>query len=224
MDREATLSRLLERAVLVAEDGGESLAFGDAFEDAVADHQRALEDADAAARARRIEGAVDDADTATLLTDAVEIDSGFVACAVALAEQTELPADGLLELTVVLQQFRGDVPAVSGVPEGFLPVAGDQLETVLALFPRAVLYVWKEDCEPCDLVVESLEAVFEEPPGAVAPLAVRGADCAELLRDRFDVAALPTTLFLIDGAVDSRLVGAYEPAAFAHEIAMITGG
>lgn len=221
MEREALLSRLLERSVLVAAEDGESLAFDDAFERSVGTHRAALSGAGPDEREPVVAGVVDDDDVAALLAGVAAVDPAFVAVAMAVAEHAALPGDALVEVTTVLQQFRGDVPPVEGVPDGFLPVAGDQLETLLALYPRVVLYVWREDCAPCELVVESLEAVFEDPPADVAPLAVFGADCAELLRERFDVSVLPTTLFIVDGEVDSRLIGAYEPDVYAHEVAMI---
>lgn len=212
MDREATVDRLLAGGVVVAGDDG-SLGFGEAFEDAVADHRAALEEAGPDA----VGGTVEAAGVAGPLRAVAELDRDFVACALALASTADLPAEDLVDVTVVLQQFRGEPPAFEGVPEGFLPMACDQVETVLALYPRAVLYVWREDCAPCDLVREDLAGIFAEPPPDVAPLAVYAPGCV-VLDERYDVAVCPTVLFTVDGEVDARLLGAHPRAVYEREI------
>jgi hypothetical protein len=51
--------------------------------------------------------------------------------------------------------------------------------------------------------------------------AVYGDQCQRLLRDRFDVAVAPTTLFCAGGRVDSRLIGAHHQDTLASEIEII---
>ena len=87
----------------------------------------------------------------------------------------------------------------------------------MQLTRRAVVYVWQEDCEPCDLVRQTLEDLLDAPED-IALFAVYGPDWAELLYEEFDVAGAPTTLFVLDGEVDSRLNGPHYPESYEGEL------
>lgn len=111
-----------------------------------------------------------------------------------------------------------------GIPEGFVPLEGEEVDGFMESHPAAVLYFWREECEPCDSVRESLEALVAngEIPESVGLGAVYGPDSAELVRDRYQVAVAPTTLFCVDGRIDSRIVGAFAHEAIRTEIQTIT--
>jgi len=109
--------------------------------------------------------------------------------------------------TLVLDQFRRGYPRTDGVPDGFVPVHGDRLPVYGTLHRKAVVYVWSDDCEPCDLMREELGALDEEADDETALLAVCGPENAEFLYDEYGIEGAPTTLFLLDGRVDVRLFG-----------------
>lgn len=114
--------------------------------------------------------------------------------------------------------------SLGGVPEGFVPLEGAEVDGFMESHPVAILYFWREECEPCDAVRESLEALVAngEIPEAVGLGAVYGPDAAELVRDRYQVAVAPTTLFCVDGRIDSRILGAHAYEAIRTEIRTIT--
>jgi hypothetical protein len=79
------------------------------------------------------------------------------------------------------------------------------------------------DVVPCfavRLFVEAFQVFFtnDEPPGDLLLLAVYGPDCPRLLDREFDVSGAPTTLFTLDGRVDSRFVGAPSTDGLETEI------
>ena len=122
-------------------------------------------------------------------------------------------------LAVLLTSAGRDRPPSSGAPEGFFPVHGDELDRLVTLCERCVVYVWRDDCAPCDQIRPNLADVFgEEPPDGVLALSVYGPDCATRLQRTFDVVGAPTTLFTLDGSVDARFVGVADESAFEREL------
>lgn len=111
----------------------------------------------------------------------------------------------------------------SGVPDGFVLLSGEDVEAFVGNHPAAVVYFWREDCEPCDGARESFEALLGDGtiPDSVGLGAVYGPDSADLIREEYQVAVAPTTLFFVDGRVDSRIVGSPGYAAFRTEIETI---
>ena len=103
-----------------------------------------------------------------------------------------------------LQSFTSsavDKWAPRGAPrDGGSPEA---LEELRAAGGEAVLVVYAPWCPYC----QALEAEFARLPAAIAPLPVckfRGDTCREYTRDRLQVAAFPTILFLL--AKDGELI------------------
>jgi hypothetical protein len=80
------------------------------------------------------------------------------------------------------------------------------------------VYVWREECRPCDIVREWFEELFPEPPDDIGLYAVYGPDWAETVKEQFDVTVGPTTLFVVDGRVDCRHIGARTKASVEKEI------
>lgn len=124
---------------------------------------------------------------------------------------------GLIGLEIVQ---RGP-PESSGTPNAFTSVYGDQLPYLLKLVRRAVVYVWRHDCDPCEVMVETFDGLFEASPQDVSFFSVYGPDSAQILEEEYDVQGGPVTLFVIDGAVDSRVYGATYPIVIEHELDFI---
>lgn len=131
------------------------------------------------------------------------------------------PAEYVRVLCVLDGLVRGRPPA-DGAPETFLPVAGDMVAPISFLHPCVLVYVWKHDCDPCDVLRETFEDFPGGLPEPVLPIAVYGPDSQDLLRDRFDVHLAPTTLFMKDGRVDSRLMGAHDASLYRNELDIVT--
>ena len=113
--------------------------------------------------------------------------------------------------------------AASGVPDGFVLLEGEDVEGFTQNHPASVIYCWREDCEPCDGARESFEALLADGtiPDPVGLGAVYGPDSADLLREEYQVAVAPTTLFCVGGRIDSRIVGNPGYEAFRTEIETI---
>jgi len=90
----------------------------------------------------------------------------------------------------------------------------------LAASGPAVIDFWSEFCSPCLEVARSLEEIAAQAPdrvffGKVDVLAQPD------LAARFAIASTPTILFLRDGAVVRRLVGARPRSHIAREVAAL---
>jgi thiol-disulfide isomerase/thioredoxin len=122
----------------------------------------------------------------------------------------------------VLGTLRRGSPPDEGAPAAFLPVHGDRLPALVRLQRAAVVYVWREDCDPCDLVREDFDELFDDrPPEDLMLYAVYGPDWVEELYEAFDVAGAPTTLFVKDGKVDARFLGAHTRSALENEVGIL---
>jgi len=211
------LDTLVEADVLEPTADGESVTVTARFQELVEKTETALRGQEHLRE--ELEVRFSDPEVPDRLATLGEQDLRFVAQYCALAERVEaLSHDDLVRTVAVLAQFQGTPPRTEGAPDPFLPVRGDQLPTLVQLTRRAVVYVWQEDCEPCDLVRETFEDLLDGPPGDIALFAVYGPGWAELLYEEFDVAGAPTTLFVLDGAVDSRLNGPHYPESYEGEL------
>ncbi len=161
--------------------------------------------------------AVDDTEAIQLLND-VE-DTEFIATFVVLNRQlqdvpTHVKAQSALALTAITsaQQSPEEIPRI------FLPVGFDRLQTALKFVPKAVVYVWLEDCPTCEIVRDDFDELFTTPPPDIGWFAVYGPDCSERLYDTYEVVGGPTVLFFVDGEVDTRLQGAQPRQTLEQEI------
>lgn len=111
-----------------------------------------------------------------------------------------------------------------GVPEGFVELQATDIDAFMANHAAAVIYCWRNDCDPCDGAKEVYEALLAdgEIPDWVGLAAVFGPESPAYLRDQYDVGVAPTTLFCVDGEIDSRIVGNPGYEAFRTEVATIT--
>lgn len=112
-----------------------------------------------------------------------------------------------LRTTAVLAQLREPRPRADGAPKAFLPIHGDWLDVFMELFQNAIVYFWRDDCDPCDVMVEEFDDIFDEPDG-LALFAVYGPAHPRLLQEEYDITGGPATMFVVDGEVDTRLYGA----------------
>jgi len=132
-----------------------------------------------------------------------------------------LPAinrDERIRVGILLSQFEQDPPRRSGSPDTFLPIHCRHLEYVVQFYTTAIVYVWKDDCEPCDLVKADLDDCFEERNSDLGLFSVFGPEDPEYLERTYDVVGGPTILFLYEGEVDARLQGAHYPEIIENEI------
>lgn len=129
-------------------------------------------------------------------------------------------SDEWLSLLPALRLFRSEATPTDGVPESFIPVSAAHVPQFTRIYSPAVVYVWLDDCPPCDTVKEDLESIFEESRG-VMPFAVYGPDDKEFLREEYEVTAGPALLFMRDGEVDCRLYGAQPKGTVESELSKI---
>lgn len=214
------LETLIERDVLEPSGADDWLSLAPRFRDAVADAEAALDGASSIEAA--LDERFDDGTVVDALASLEEVDRAFVATYCALADRSKaLTHDDLVRTVTVLRQLQGEAPRTGGAPEQFLPVHGERLSVLLPLTRRGIVYVWREDCDPCDQVRETIEDLLGGGADDIALFAVYGPDAAEYLYEHYDVSGAPTTLFVVDGEVDSRLQGARYSEAYAGEIETI---
>jgi len=126
-----------------------------------------------------------------------------------------------LDTVFILDWFLRSMPENSGSPEHFLPIHGDLLPVVEAIYSPSIIYIWRQNCDPCELVVDDLEDIFEFPPKNIRLFSIYGPEHTDLLKDRYDVIGGPTILFLANGSVDARLHGAHNQEVLEAEIEKI---
>lgn len=146
-----------------------------------------------------------------------EKDPRTIAELCALAQRADgLPSDWL-SLLPVLRLFRRESGPTDGVPDPFIPVPGELVPPFARIYSRLLVYIWLDDCPPCDALKDRLESIFDRPTGILL-LAVYGpADRAVLARE-YDVTAGPALLFMRGGRVDSRLYGDHAERVIANEV------
>lgn len=151
-----------------------------------------------------------------------EDDLAFLDKYVAVAQKApDLSFEEQLTLVFIIDQFIPPRLPFDGVPESFLPVRGQHLQTAIKLHSQAVVYAWRRECSGCDLMKETLTEVLDRSEQQCSLFAVYGPNCAALLQEQFDIHGAPTTLFCTDGRVDSRLAGAQHAGSVEAELQMI---
>lgn len=215
---EALFERLLEAGIVEEADGADEVRLSPAVRDEVDRVNEALLDRELDDVAEEFESAFD----GRILNAGCELAETDLPC---VAEwrvlRDRLPGaapEQVLRLLTVSDLFRGTPTETAGVPEPFLPVSGERLRTLLKLFDRAIVYVWKRDCPPCDTVRSDLEEILEEPPAGIPLFAVYGPDAGTLLYDAYAVVGAPTVLFVLNDGVDLRLEGAQYRDTLRREI------
>jgi thiol-disulfide isomerase/thioredoxin len=127
-----------------------------------------------------------------------------------------------LLLTDILSLVAFKPKATSGIPAFFIPTSGAQLRFHSRIHPFSVVYVWRKDCSPCHKMKEELNAVFDSPQSDLSLFSEYGSAYAEILEQNFGVGGGPTTLFLKNGAVVSRLLGAQSRESIRMELSNLS--
>lgn len=214
---EGLLDELIEAGVFEPSDGG-TLQPTEPFQREREERRSAVSAMDAEAFEDTLEtyGSAEAVDPSTVDTDTL-------GDAVAIYHTADSLAPGECLVAALALERIESAAATDGVPEGFVRLDGDDVETFMAANPAAVIYCWREDCEPCDGAKEALETLLEdgEIPDRVGLGAVYGPDWADQLREDYQVGVAPTTLFCVDGRVDSRIVGNPGTPAFRSEVRTI---
>jgi hypothetical protein len=217
---ERELESLIDASVIVDRESDISLA--PTFVDAVDAHENTLRNAADADHADVLVDSTDACDSradANAVTAALDGDTRRLARFLALDDAASPSLVDTLRYTLLVERFERPAPPTDGAPAGFLSLHGDQLPLALALSHRTIVYVWREDCDPCDTMRDEFEDAFGETGDDELGLyAIYGPEAAEFLYDRYDVAGAPTTLFVLDGTVDCRLEGAHYRSVIDSEI------
>lgn len=211
---------MLDSGVLVERsDGGFELT--EAFQERVETKRHEIADLDPDERASRIARAWSGRDSPLDVVQALSVDSLGVLLAVNdhLNDVDERSAARIL---VAIERLRSESVPEDGAPNAFLPVTAAELETIVAVYDACIAYVWRRNCDPCELMQETFDEIFEDSPEDLLAVAIYGPDDAQLLSDRYDVVGGPTTLFFSDGRINSRLIGAHHASVVESEIESIT--
>ena len=214
---ETTGSELLfSNQVLEERDGGVSLS--NSFESSVADYRTTIADFSNDELSGVIRERLDEKTAVEALVGLDEKDSRLVPELLALHDHLGTPTDAdWLALLPVLRLFRSEAVPTDGVPDPFVPVPGDQLPDFSRLYPRLFVYIWLDDCDPCDALKPRLESIFDRPK-EVMLFAVYGPEYKEVLARQYDVTAGPAMLFMRNGTVDARLYGAHGESTIETEL------
>jgi thiol-disulfide isomerase/thioredoxin len=96
-----------------------------------------------------------------------------------------------------------------GVPEGFIPISGAEIEEYINQSLISILYFWREDCPACQTMKNTLERLLEDEsiPDDIGTAAIYGPNYASLLREKYQVKLAPTVLFVKNGSTETRHVG-----------------
>lgn len=207
--------------------GEDKLTLPDSFTREVETYRKTFEKAEREEATEALTEVCGDAEAAERLYEGIGAGDDrrpeFLARYAALIDRkpTLAPAQALTG-TVIVGNLKCGLPRSDGVPNPFLPVRIEDLAPLVSLARRSIVYIWREECDPCDAVRRDFENIFANgPPEDLLLFAVYGAEDPELLKRRYDVIAAPTTLFTVDGRVDSRLLGAPSWRAIEVEIETI---
>lgn len=152
-----------------------------------------------------------------------EIEQQLICDAMAVQEfLSDTDREEPVRIAFTLQRF-DDPPRTSGAPDGFTPITGREIPAFLQHHPVSVLYFWREECEPCEILRAELEEVvvgdvLDDRAGLGA---VYGPNSAEFIYEEYDVAVAPTILFCVADRIDSRYTSAKYKPVLQSEIEII---
>lgn len=206
MDAEGLFDRLIESEVV--SEAPEGLRLAESFLETVGATEDALESS--ADSSDEITAHLDDTGFADRLTAVAGDDLKFVAYACSLADHLpeSVSSGEIARITALLEHIDGSFPPTEGAPNAFFPIHPFQIGTLTALFPRSIVYIWLDDCIPCDTMRADFDDIFEEHPDDLALFAVYGPDDPTRLHDEYTVVGGPATLFFVWDSVDTRFYGA----------------
>ncbi len=219
MAAQRSIDQLIEHGVF-EQTADDRLTVSQSFIEAVERHRDRLETADVDEIETAVAKVTIDAETAVRLCENAAYDPDVLSRVIALREIDESTTLGqTLLLAVVTDQLVTGVPPDEGAPEGFVPVSGAGLKTLVSTCERCLVYVWREECEPCETVSEALSELVAGGGGTAAvPLAVYGPDDVSVLRRNFDVVGAPTVFSTVDGCVDTAITGPASKSKLTAEL------
>jgi len=221
MKSESTIDRLISADVLVSTKDGE-LTFTEVFQSDLAEQQHIVENQEDELDRTDSEHDVRDTEFDEICQthlDIVREHSDFwTLCTVLKGYLPSESAERIVQVACVLDQIRSGFPPDEGTPEGFFPVHANRLPVLLPFQERAIVYVWRHDCPPCDTMRERLEEALTDRPENIALFSVYGPADAELLYSEYAIEGGPTTLFVVEGQVDARLFGPHYTNVISNEI------
>lgn len=213
-DFERVLDTLVDGGVLVEEEAG--LHITEAFLE-----YTSMEPvpSDATELREATDGSLDDAEASSLAAVA-ELSPAAVATYLGVAEfcSDDLSVEERAWVTMTLDCIPPNEVPEGHTPELFTPIDANHVPFVEHFFRKAIVFIWREDCRPCEAVQNDFDALLEEAPPDTALFSVFGPDAGRLLREEYDVSGGPTTLFFLDGRVDLRLIGAQYPSVLETEL------
>lgn len=211
MDSLGSSAALIDAGVLSVTDAGD-IELSPEYLTSVDQYRQMSTDEckDAIQKQQDIPGAILDGDATDLV---------FLAHLCALSERIDgLSFETIIRSALVVCALDGDSLPTAGVPEGYVPIRGTQLDVVLRFYQRAIIYIWRTDCPPCDEMRDDLEALEGDLTDGVGQFAVYGPDYARHLQETYDVTGGPALLFMADGAIRSRLYGAQHSEVIRSEL------
>lgn len=206
---------LFSSGVLTAADGRVSLSAQ--FESTIDDYRATITDLPRSELSRLIREKVDAEPVVDSLVELAALDPGVGAELCALSDHVEVTTNDWLPLLPVLRLFRNEAAPTDGVPDGFVPVPGEHVPHLADIYSRVLVYIWLDDCPPCDVLKRRLESIFDHRAGVLL-FAVYGPAHREFLAQAYDVTAGPALLFMRDGTVDTRLYGAHGAGVIDTEL------
>ncbi|MFC7097575.1 thioredoxin family protein [Halobaculum marinum] len=120
------------------------------------------------------------------------------------------PVPGPVERATMAQIVTEIAPATP-VPQAMDELADDEVEAFLAANDRAVVFVWRLRCHPCDQMKDEIEATLSALPDDVAVAGIDGEEAPDFRR-RFDVDSAPAVVCVADGEAVAVETG-YQPSA-----------
>lgn len=212
---EQVLDVLVDARVL--DHVGEDLTSTDAFADDLQRLKDRTGDLDRKTLRLEVISATESETETDSLLEVTEKTPSIAAEYLALAERTDLSHLDRLQALSLFDMFF-DPPPDAGTPGAFAPVSGHRLPFHVALRNKALVYVWRHDCPPCESVCDNFNEIFDEPLEDLALFAVYGPDTAAKLYEWYGVIGGPATLFFHQGEVEARMYGAYNRSVFETEI------
>jgi thiol-disulfide isomerase/thioredoxin len=207
---------LFDAGILTARNG--TVTTAGEFESAVEEYVPEIADRSYESLTDRIADRVDRPDVAKTFAELGADEPRILAELFALHDRLDPAASNdWLTLLPVLRLFEPRGMPTDGVPESFVPVSAEHVPQFTRIYSPAIVYIWLDDCPPCETVKADLESIFAEPQG-VMPFAVYGPDHKTFLREKYSVTAGPALLFVRDGGVDARLYGAQPKETVESEL------
>jgi hypothetical protein len=106
----------------------------------------------------------------------------------------------------------------SGDPDYFVPSNEKILRRIVRFFPKSVIYVWKDECRPCDLVKSDLEEIFAKDYKSISLFSMPGPENSKFLYEGYDIIGAPTLLLASYGDVIYRHQGAKYKSAIESDL------